>query len=569
MLEKLTIARKLQLGFGVLVVLTCASIWGAYGFFRMLVGETAYFRSHDTRLALSSMDHALLDLESRALGFATTGDETLLEPTVALKAQFLQAHARAKTLVANNPSDMEKLQLLLDQYQQRFLPHFEHKVALRRSADAGRTSQAPVLAYVRGGKGRQILASMQGTAELLNQSMLEDRRRMQEVSNLQIAFITRMLVGAGVVGPVLAVLLAWMLARSITRPLSEGVKLTGRLASGDLTGSIEVKGRDETARMMEGMREMVLRFGGVLGEVRGAVGSLTGASGQVAAAAQSLSQGTATQAASVEETTTSLEQLSASISQNAETSKRLEAMAVRGAAEAEESGLAVNETVEAMASIAERIGIVEEIAYQTNLLALNAAVEAARAGEHGRGFAVVAAEVRKLAERSQKAAKEIGSLASSSVKVAERSGSLLKELVPSIRKTAELVQQVAAVSREQASGVVQMNRAMVQVDQVTQRNASAAEELSSTAEELAAQAESLQQMMTFFRVTEEAHPHTPVPQLPRPYRPLGRHLVPMHSPALGLKAVAQALPSMQVSPMSFPEIPERAVVSPDTDFKRF
>ena len=565
MLEKLTIARKLQLGFGVLVVLTCASIWGAYGFFMLLVGETGYFRPYETRIELLSMGSTLTDLESRAMGFAYTGDESFLEPMVALKARFLESHGRAKVLVAHSPLDEARLQTLMDQYQQRFLPHLEEKVALRRKADAGLEAQEAVLAYVRGGKGRKLLADMYGTAEAIMQSMREERQRMQEVSDAQIASITRLLVGAGVVGPVLAVLLAWVLARSITRPLYEGVKLTGRLAAGDLTGSIQVQGQDETARMMEGMREMVQRFGGVLGEVRGAVGSLTGASGQVAAAAQALSQGTATQAASVEQTTTSLEQLSASISQNAETSKQLELMAVRGAAEAEESGLAVNETVEAMAAIAERISIVEEIAYQTNLLALNAAVEAARAGEHGRGFAVVAAEVRKLAERSQKAAKEIGSLASSSVKVAERSGSLLKELVPSIRKTAELVQQVAAVSRGQASGVVQMNRAMVQVDQVTQRNASAAEELSSTAEELAAQAESLQQMMTFFRVADEVQHHPA--QLPRPYRPSGTHLVPMHSPAHGLRAVAQALPPTASS--SFPEVPERTVTSRNIDFKRF
>jgi methyl-accepting chemotaxis protein len=244
-------------------------------------------------------------------------------------------------------------------------------------------------------------------------------------------------------------------------------------------------------------------------------------------------------------------------------------MAVRGAAEAQESGLAVNETVEAMGAIAERISIVEEIAYQTNLLALNAAVEAARAGEHGRGFAVVAAEVRKLAERSQKAAKEIGSLASNSMKVAERSGALLKELVPSIRKTAELVQQVAAVSREQASGVVQMNRAMVQVDQVTQRNASAAEELSSTAEELAAQAESLQQMMTFFRISEEGHVGAhPLSRPPRPIVVAPLAHVPGYATAQGLRAVAQALP-VQVSPTSFPEVPERAMPGSDTDFKRF
>ncbi len=568
MLQNLTVSRKLQLGFGVLVALLATAIWGAFAVFLLLVNNEGYFRSRDVQIGMFATGLQLVEIENRVVEFSLTGDESVLEPLPRLQAAVLEHHNQVEVLLAKNPRAQGLMRQLMDQYQQ-YRAHIERQVALRRDVASGRASMEHVVDSVKSGKGRQSLALMQGTAMRVIQDEVEQNQRNAEVTDAQVASITRMLVGGGIVGPVLAVLLAWLLARSITRPLNEAVGLTGKLASGDLTAAIEVKGRDETAQMMAGMREMVQRFGGVLGEVRGAVGSLSGASGQVAAAAQALSQGTSTQAASVEETTTSLEQLSASISQNAETSKQLEQMALRGAEEAEESGLAVNETVEAMAAIAERISIVEEIAYQTNLLALNAAVEAARAGEHGRGFAVVAAEVRKLAERSQKAAKEIGSLASSSVKVAERSGSLLKELVPSIRKTAELVQQVAAVSREQASGVVQMNRAMVQVDQVTQRNASAAEELSSTAEELAAQAESLQQMMTFFRVTEEAHPHTPVPQLPRPYRPLGRHLVPMHSPALGLKAVAQALPSMQVSPMSFPEIPERAVVSPDTDFKRF
>ena len=161
-----------------------------------------------------------------------------------------------------------------------------------------------------------------------------------------------------------------------------------------------------------------------------------------------------------------------------------------------------------MKQIATKISIIEEIAYQTNLLALNAAIEAARAGDQGRGFAVVAAEVRKLAERSQSAAKEIGDLAAKSVGVAEQSGVLLAELVPTIKKTAELIQDVAAASKEQSAGVDQINKAMNQVDTVTQRNASSAEELSSTAEELAAQSKQLQQLMTFFRVTSDQPSHT-------------------------------------------------------------
>ncbi|MFE8603132.1 methyl-accepting chemotaxis protein [Archangium violaceum] len=568
MLQNLTISRKLQLGFGVLVALLATTIWGSYGLFLMLVNNQDYYRSRDVQIASFAAGINLVQMENRVTEFALTGNESLLEPLPQWKAAVLENNAQVSKLTANNSRSEQLLRQLMEQYQQQFLPHVERQVRLRRDADAGRVPMEHVVDYVKGGKGRQSLELMQGMAMTIIQDEMDLNRKNTEVTDAQILSIQRMLLGGGIVGPLLAVLLALWLARSITQPLTEAVGLTGRLASGDLTASIEVRGRDETAQMMAGMREMVQRFGGVLGEVRGAVGSLSGASGQVAAAAQALSQGTSTQAASVEETTTSLEQLSTSISQNAETSKQLEQMAVRGAAEAEESGLAVNETVEAMASIAERISIVEEIAYQTNLLALNAAVEAARAGEHGRGFAVVAAEVRKLAERSQKAAKEIGSLAGSSVKVAERSGKLLKELVPSIRKTAELVQQVAAVSREQASGVVQMNRAMVQVDQVTQRNASAAEELSSTAEELAAQAESLQQMMTFFRVGEEVRALHGAMQPVRSLRPAPVHLPPVPSPVQGLKTVAHALP-VQVAPTSFPAVPERAAAGSDHDFKRF
>jgi hypothetical protein len=277
------------------------------------------------------------------------------------------------------------------------------------------------------------------------------------------------------------------------------------------------------------MAVFVAEMARIIREARVTASTFASASAQVSASSQSLSQGASEQAAAVEETSSSLEQMGASITQNAENTRQMEAMALKGAKDAEASGQAVKETLTAMQSIAEKISIVEDIAYQTNLLALNAAIEAARAGEHGKGFAVVATEVRKLAERSQTAAKEISGLSGTSVRVAERSGQLLAELVPAIKKTAELVQEVAAASREQASGVTQVNKAITQVNQVTQRNASAAEELSSTAEGLATQAASLEQLLALSRVAALAEtagapqPALAVPRVaaaPAPARPV-------------------------------------------------
>ena len=338
--------------------------------------------------------------------------------------------------------------------------------------------------------------------------------------------------------------MALLVTRAVTAPLSAMTFHLEQMVQGggDLTRRIPVASRDEIGHMALLFNRFVERLAEIIGDVRGRASAVTNssshvvavsgqvlsASGQVSASAQVVSQGTSEQAASVEETTSSLEQMSASITQNAENRRQMEQMALQGAKDAEESAASVKETMLAMQAIAEKVSIVEEIAYQTNLLALNAAIEAARAGEHGRGFAVVATEVRKLAERSQTAAKEIGGLAGSCVRLAERSESLLEQLVPSIRKTTDLVQEVAAASAEQSTGVSQINRALGQVDHVTQRNASSAEELSSTAEEMASQAdamrrqaeavlqqaENLHRLMAFFRIGGAADAPAAAPALP-------------------------------------------------------
>lgn len=292
-----------------------------------------------------------------------------------------------------------------------------------------------------------------------------------------------------------------VIARSIVGPIDNVVSQAECIAEGNLDLKLESGGDDEIGRLKTAVRTMAEKLQQVIAEVRNSADSISLASQQVSSTSQSLAQSTSEQAASVEETTTSLEQMSAVIERNAESSRKTEQVALQGAKDAAQCESAVDETVQAMNSIAEKISIIEEITYQTNLLALNAAIEAARAGEHGRGFAVVAAEVRKLAERSQLAAKEIGALAASSVAIAAKSGNLLQQLVPAIRKSTDLIQEVAASSADQSSGVRQINQAMGKVDTLTQRNASSAEELSSTSEELAAQAEALQQLMTFFQLS--------------------------------------------------------------------
>ena len=504
MFKSFSIAKRLASGFGaVLALLVVVALSGYWGM-ESVASETVNMLHGDAAVALKS-DEINIDVLQLRRG----EKDMLLNLDDATK--FADYHTKWKNALGETQRDIADLDSLpINSDEKQLVGQIKSDLATyEQGAEA-------VVAGIGAGtiktpqQGNQKITDVKDEIHRLEAAagkLTDAHRKTMESKDVTISdFAKRTAIVMFLIVVLtfaVASLVTFFVSRGITRPIKSMAGHLHEMAQGggDLTKRIDIASQDEVGQMATSFNVFVKKLEEIITEVRTSSEGVASAAGQVASSASSLSQGTSEQAASIEETTSSLEQMSASIAQNAENSRQMEQMAMKGAKDSEDSGTAVRETVGAMKQIAERISIIEEIAYQTNLLALNAAIEAARAGDHGRGFAVVATEVRKLAERSQTAAQEIGGLASKSVGVAERSGELLQELVPAIKKTAELVQEVAASSREQSGGVGQINKAMGSVDTVTQRNASSAEELSSTAEELAAQSEALQQLMGFFRVS--------------------------------------------------------------------
>ncbi len=374
-----------------------------------------------------------------------------------------------------------------------------------------------------GGRTNEALALLNGEAKPLFEARLgalqaamsfaEQKAERINASNVELANTARLTVVSFIlIGAVISLLISLVFSGSLTSAIDLVAKFAKDVASGDLTMGSSNSARlialttrkDELGTLTRSLWELGDRIKEVVVEVKTASENVAAGSQQLAQGAQTLSQGATEQAATGQEVSASMQQMASNIKQNSENSTVTQEIASKAAVDTKEGGSAVEETVGAMKEIAGKTTIIEEIARQTNLLALNAAIEAARAGQHGKGFAVVASEVRKLAERSQKAAGEIGVLTSSSMTVAERAGKLLAKIVPDIKKTAELVQEISTASGEQNAGAEQVNKAVVQLDQVIQENASNAEELASTAEELSGQAEQLQASISYFKVRAAA-----------------------------------------------------------------
>ncbi len=301
----------------------------------------------------------------------------------------------------------------------------------------------------------------------------------------------------------LAISLAVIITRGIVRPINKGVAFATLVSKGDLTAKIDIDQEDEIGLLASSLASMVEKLREVVSSIITGADSIAVASQQMSSTSQEMSQGATEQASSAEEVSSSMEEMASNIQQNTDNSQQTEKIALQATAGIKKGSDSTDISAKSMKQIAEKITIINDIAFQTNILALNAAVEAARAGEHGKGFAVVAAEVRKLAERSKIAADEIDELSKSGVAISEQAGQQLKEIVPEIEKTSKLLQEITAASLEQNSGADQINTAIQQLNQITQQNAAASEEMATSSEELSSQADQLKEIVSYFYIGDD------------------------------------------------------------------
>jgi methyl-accepting chemotaxis protein len=514
------IARRLYCGFSMIVAILLVLLTVSYTNFSKLTQANTW-NTHTYAVLAGSQDmtQSLVNMETGERGFALTGMDASLEPYIAGKAAFQQSLKSVMALTSDNAQQQTRLRALQEMESQWRSVAAEPVIALRREANGNAAAMDAVIRFEQTAKGKALMDRLRTTLGELAQAeqvLLTERSSVAEALH---SATNSALIGGGAVATILSIVLAILLTRMVLGPLRVILAATEDLRSGDgdLTYRLPVLSA-EFGQVAQSLNGFIEKLQVIITDVRKGTQSITVASKEISDGNLDLSSRTEQQASSLEETASSMEELTSTVQQNADNARQATGLATNAASVAVLGSGVVAEVVSTMSAIsdsakkiADIIGVIDGIAFQTNILALNAAVEAARAGEQGRGFAVVASEVRNLAHRSATAAKEIKTLINDSVQRVETgsrlvgdAGKTMEDIVVSVRRVTDIMTEISAASSEQEAGIMQINTAINEMDNVTQQNAALVEEAAAASQSLQEQALRLDVVVGIFKL-DAAH----------------------------------------------------------------
>ncbi len=512
MMNNMTIAARLRLAFGLMVLMTI--FMGAMSLYKTSALQQALDEVIGHRMVIQAELGKLnneINLQARVLR-----NMVLFKEADAVQAESQRILASRKQ-VSEISAQLDRL-ITSDKGRAGLAEIVTHRDKYRAEVDA-------FLALVADGKRDEAVTALLGQlrsaqtallAAIQEEGKIQDEMTAASVAQAEDAVlaIKASIWIIGGLSLLASLLLAAWIIRAITRPIGQAVAVARAVSAGDLTHPIAAGDRSETGLLLQALSEMQAGLARVVSTVRSGSEAVATASAQIAQGNHDLSSRTEKEASALEETSASMEQLGSTVRQNADNARQANQLAQNASGVAAQGGQVVSQVVDTMRGITESskkiadiITVIDGIAFQTNILALNAAVEAARAGEQGRGFAVVASEVRSLAQRSAAAAKEIKQLITDSVErvdqgsaLVDRAGATMGDVVTSIERVTSIMTEISAASAEQSQGVSQVGEAVMQMDHSTQQNAAMVEQMAAAASGLNQQAQSLVQAVAAFKL---------------------------------------------------------------------
>src|SRR5450830_1772035 len=510
--RQLRIGTRLAIGFGVILIsfvliLIVSSVFNASNRQTMMKGIE--LSQNKTALA-AAMKSSMLEggLAIRKIGLQTNLGEIEKQKIIIKKQRERFNEARDK-LVASGLNDGEKkiLDTVAGYDQQVDTPT---KEAIKLLLAFNGEEAVKLIATQIDPLQQKALLEINKLVDLQDTASMDLRSNAESSANKLIGALTAI----GVIVLLAGVGFSIILTRSITKPLDDAVQIAKRVAAGELSQRDAADGNDEISELLNALKEMSDNLFNIVSEVRQGTDAIAIASSEISTGNADLSSRTETQAGALEETASSMEQITATVRHNADNARQANDLVTSASNFAVQGGGEVGKVVDTMNSIKESsrkivdiISVIDGIAFQTNILALNAAVEAARAGEQGRGFAVVASEVRNLAQRSASAAKEIKILIGDSVekvdsgsRLVDAAGKTMNEIVTSVKHVANIMSEITAAGQEQSTGIEEVNRAITQMDEMTQQNAALVEQAAADAESMEEQAANLAHTVSAFKL---------------------------------------------------------------------